>query len=168
MSTDNTQSADGPPLAGRTGSAWRNAWSAKNNGRPEGIDPNDFRLGWEAGIHAAAAECTAYAHSSTNVYRRNVSYACKRRIEALSPNEARSATEGRRVPGLLPVDQWVKAARSDEFYDAMVKGCFVDAEDLARFLLKANAGLHEMLRQLQSPNAEIMNGRSDSQDETAG
>lgn len=60
-------------------------------------------------------------------------------------------TEGRRVPGLLPVDQWVKAARSDEFYEALVNGCFADAEDLARFLLQANSSLREQLRQFQPP-----------------
>lgn len=67
-------------------SAWKEAWASKNNWRTEAIDPTDFRLGWEAAILAAAAECEEYAHSNTNVYRRNVSYACKRRVEALSPN----------------------------------------------------------------------------------
>lgn len=41
-----------------------------------------------------------------------------------------------RSGGLLPVSLWPKVARTDEFYRVMFEGCFTDAEDLARFLLK--------------------------------
>lgn len=40
-------------LAARTGSvAWRGAWEALSNGRAEGVDPGDFRLGWEAAMRS--------------------------------------------------------------------------------------------------------------------
>lgn len=41
------------------------------------------KAGYREGLHDAAAECKKYAHSGVNVYRRQVSYACERRIMAL-------------------------------------------------------------------------------------
>ena len=48
-----------------------------------------MRMAWNAAAKAAAKQCKEYAHSGANVYRRQVAYACQRRIEALveTPNE---------------------------------------------------------------------------------
>jgi hypothetical protein len=45
-------------------------------------------MAWDAAIKAASKQCKEYAHSGVNVYRRQVAYACQRRIEALieTPN----------------------------------------------------------------------------------
>jgi len=43
-----------------------------------------MRLAWTEAIKAAAKECKDYANSNSNVYRRNVANACRRRVEALN------------------------------------------------------------------------------------
>lgn len=35
-----------------TGSAWRDAWESLSKSRTEGIDPADFRLGWQAAMRS--------------------------------------------------------------------------------------------------------------------
>lgn len=54
------------------------------------ITPTDqMKMAWNAAVKAAAKQCKEYAHSGVNVYRRQVAYACQRRIEALveTPND---------------------------------------------------------------------------------
>jgi hypothetical protein len=48
-------------------------------------------LAWNAALKAAATECKSYAHSGVNVYRRQVSYACMRRIEKLLTLDSKAA-----------------------------------------------------------------------------
>jgi hypothetical protein len=67
------------------------AWITKEDDRQdwEGMTPTEqMRLAWNAAVTAAAKTCKDYAHSGQNVYRRQVSYACQRRIEELreTPN----------------------------------------------------------------------------------
>ena len=80
------------PNAPSSGSAFDD-WYASHDWKHSEKDTEEIaRAAWGAAILAAAHECLEYAHSNTNVYRRNVSYACKRRVEGLSPNAPRSAT----------------------------------------------------------------------------
>lgn len=80
-------------------------------------------------------------------------------LKVSTPNATAGSLEQlvRRRRGLLPVDQWVKAARTDRFYQVMVEGCFEDAEQLARFLLQALDRRDQLLRQ-KSPNAAVSDG----------
>mgnify|MGYP000417420147 CR=1 FL=1 len=75
------------------------SWFHSSDWEGSGKDAGELaKAAWDAAILAAAHECVEYAHSNTNVYRRNVSYACKRRIEALTdtPN---ALPEPRRTGG---------------------------------------------------------------------
>ena len=55
-----------------------------------------MRLAWNAAVEAAAHECKEYAHSGVNVYRRQVAYACQRRVKALAANAQDSRQRGAR------------------------------------------------------------------------
>lgn len=81
-------------LAASAGSAFDD-WFRSGAWNVSGKSPTELaEVAWNAAVLAASHECLEYAHSNPNVYRRNVSYACKRRIEALmhSPNALASAT----------------------------------------------------------------------------
>jgi hypothetical protein len=77
-----------PPLAGATGSAFFE-WFHAGRWAESGKDSVQLaQAAWDAAVLASEQECREYAHSGANVYRRQVSYACQRRIAKLrqSPN----------------------------------------------------------------------------------
>jgi hypothetical protein len=79
-----------PPSREAPGSVFRD-WFHAGQWSGAGKDAGELaRAAWDAAILAAAGECLDYAHSGVNVYRRQVAYACKRRVEGLSttPNVA--------------------------------------------------------------------------------
>jgi len=50
------------------------------------------REAWDAATRAALRTCKEYAHSGVNQYRRQVSYACMRRIQDLASNAGHDRT----------------------------------------------------------------------------
>lgn len=87
-----------PPSPGPAGSVFLD-WFHTGQWAGAGKDAGQLaQAAWDAAILAAASECLQYAHSGQNVYRRQVAYACKRRIEALrSPNDGTEAQPGKRA-----------------------------------------------------------------------
>lgn len=86
-----------PPLAEATGSAWRAAWESRSNGRLDGIDPADFRLGWEAAMRSIWDRLPMPEFATDPMTPREVGKLLDYVRANLPPNALRSATREDRL-----------------------------------------------------------------------
>ena len=75
-----------------TGAAWRDAWESLSKSRTEGIDPADFRLGWQAAMRSIWDRLPAPEYARDPMTPREVERLLNYVRANLPPNAAVSGT----------------------------------------------------------------------------
>lgn len=85
-----------------TGSAWRDAWESLSKSRTEGIDPADFRLGWQAAMRSIWDRLPAPEYARDPMTPREVERLLNYVRANLPPNSGMSDSQSQYPVGSAP------------------------------------------------------------------